>query len=80
MNLWGKGSGFFRAPCVTLREETEWVEAGWNTLVGCDPERILQVGLGAKPGAESVWPYGDGRAAERIISALGRGLCLGVAT
>ncbi len=31
-------------PCVTLREETEWVETlegGWNRLAGADPERIV---------------------------------------
>jgi len=31
-------------PCVTLREETEWVEtveSGWNVLAGVETERIL---------------------------------------
>jgi UDP-GlcNAc3NAcA epimerase len=30
-------------PCVTLRDETEWVETterGWNRVVGADPDRI----------------------------------------
>ena len=30
-------------PCITLRDETEWVETterGWNTIVGADPDRI----------------------------------------
>lgn len=65
-----KEAFFFRVPCVTLREETEWVEtveAGWNVLVGWDPGRITQAALEAWPGVESAWPYGDGRAAERIV-------------
>ena len=61
---------------MTLREETEWVETvetGWNTLVGCDPERMVRAALEAHPGIESVWPYGDGQAAERIMDLLARG-------
>lgn len=68
-----KEAFFFRVPCVTLREETEWVETvetGWNTLVGSNPERITQAALEARPGIESAWPYGDGRAAERIVQIL----------
>lgn len=64
---------FFRVPCVTLREGTEWVEtveAGWNVLVGCKPERIVQMALEARTGVESTWPYGDGRAGERIVRFL----------
>jgi UDP-N-acetylglucosamine 2-epimerase len=68
-----KEAFFFRVPCVTLREETEWVETvetGWNTLVGCDPKRMVQAASEARPGIESVWPYGDGQAAEKIVSAI----------
>ncbi|QAA76350.1 MAG: UDP-N-acetylglucosamine 2-epimerase (non-hydrolyzing) [Candidatus Bipolaricaulis sibiricus] len=68
-----KEAFFFRVPCVTLREETEWVEtveAGWNVLVGCDPERIVHAALEAQPGKECAWPYGDGQAAERIMNGI----------
>jgi UDP-N-acetylglucosamine 2-epimerase (non-hydrolysing) len=60
-------------PCVTLRDETEWVEtveAGWNILVGADSEAMHRAldrrfELTGKP-----QPYGDGNAAEAIVRAL----------
>ena len=63
--------------CLTLGEETEWVEAGWNALVGCDPDCIRQAAL--NPPSLSLTPvsltptsspYGEGRAAERIVLVL----------
>jgi UDP-N-acetylglucosamine 2-epimerase len=65
-----KEAFFFRVPCVTLREETEWVEtveAGWNVLAGWKPERIVHAVKRARPPSGSAAPYGDGRAAERIV-------------
>jgi UDP-N-acetylglucosamine 2-epimerase len=64
---------FFRIPCLTLREETEWVEtveAGWNVLVGCNRERIVEAVHEARLGRTNEIPYGDGRAAEKIIGIL----------
>lgn len=54
--------------CITLREETEWVETvetGWNTVVGADPDRFAEAIERPPP---SVRPpiFGDGRAAGRI--------------
>jgi len=75
-----KEAFFFRVPCVTLREETEWVEtveAGWNTLGGCDPDRILQAlsSFSHAPSSSCTsvsdfWPYGDGKAEERIVKSI----------
>ncbi len=60
-------------PCVTLRDETEWVEtveAGWNVLVGADMARIVQAVRSFTPPAARPALYGDGRAAERIATVL----------
>ena len=59
-------------PCITLRDETEWVEtvdAGWNVLAGANTHRILAV-YQIKPPKERKTLYGDGRAAERCVAIL----------
>jgi UDP-GlcNAc3NAcA epimerase len=67
-----KEAYFHRVPCITLRDETEWVEtieAGWNQLAGADPSRILRAAAAAKPGL-NIDEYGDGRAADEVVSLL----------
>lgn len=74
-----KEAFFYKVPCVTLRDETEWVElveAGWNRLVTpVDADAVRQTiesALG-KQGAD-VQPYGVGDAARRIVTNLANGL------
>jgi UDP-N-acetylglucosamine 2-epimerase (non-hydrolysing) len=67
-------------PVLVLRQVTErpeGVEAGTVRLVGSDPERIrseasrlLDDPLAHAAMARAVNPYGDGRAAERIVKAI----------
>ena len=60
-------------PCVTLRDETEWVEtvqAGWNRLVGADRERILAAAKEFVPPGKRPGLYGDGNTAQRCVELL----------
>ena len=70
-----KEAYFFGVPCVTLREETEWVElleAGWNTLAPpTSPSAIARaISERLDTRGRSVLLYGDGGAAARIVSEL----------
>ena len=69
-----KEAYFFEVPCVTLRPETEWtetVEAGWNVVAGTDPANIRRVIKSTQwPSTKPPRVFGDGRAADLIVSAL----------
>jgi len=65
-----KEAYFFGVPCITLRDETEWVETietGWNRLTGADPDRIIEAVKSPKPSGERPQLFGDGKAAEKIV-------------
>lgn len=68
-----KEAYWFGVPCVTLRDETEWletVESGWNVLVGSNYDRIINAVQKAHPGQQIQGAYGKGRAAEQIATLI----------
>lgn len=68
-----KEAYFFKKPCITMRDQTEWVEtveAGWNVIVGADKERICEAVRSFKVPQE--WPglYGNGDAGRKILGVI----------
>lgn len=76
-----KEAFFYQVPCVTLRDETEWVElvdAGWNRLVPPLSSEAVADAVMAAMGQKGlgVKPYGEGDAAMRIVQKLVGELCV----
>jgi UDP-GlcNAc3NAcA epimerase len=71
-----KEAFFYGVPCVTMRDDTEWVETvelGWNKLVGASAADIESAvaGFASHPPERSdALPYGDGDAAGKIVERL----------
>jgi UDP-GlcNAc3NAcA epimerase len=68
-----KEAYWLAVPCITLRDETEWVETvetGWNLLTGSDAERIIEAVYSFCPNSAQQVLYGDGKASNRIISLI----------
>jgi len=64
---------YLGVPCVTLREETEWMETvsvGWNQLVGVDPTKILAAWNSSDTPDERPPIHGDGHAGDKIVQCL----------
>lgn len=74
-----KEAYFFKKPCVTLRDETEWIElieAGANILVGADREKIISTyrSVQSRFTPKTFKPdlYGTGLASQQIVEYLCR--------
>lgn len=71
-----KEAYFFSKPCITMRDETEWVELvenGFNTLAGADTDKIISIVNAIDENKNidfSMRLYGNGDAGEKIVEKL----------
>jgi UDP-GlcNAc3NAcA epimerase len=68
-----KEAFFLAKPCITMRDETEWVETvnnGWNVIVGADEAKIKDAILNFNPSNERLDYFGNGNAAARMVEII----------
>jgi UDP-GlcNAc3NAcA epimerase len=72
-----KESLYFKTPCLTLREETEWketIEAGLNVLVGSNKNLIVDNAIKHHKIRipSNFFPYGKGNTADKIVKIISK--------
>ena len=68
-----KEAYMLQTPCVTMRDETEWVETvedGWNRLVGSDRNAIIEAAGNFKPVGVQRDVFGSGEASQKMIEEI----------
>lgn len=68
-----KEAYFLSVPCITLREETEWIETlknHCNQIVGTDPAKIVEAARSTASSGPWEVPFGNGQAADAILQLL----------
>lgn len=68
-----KEAYFMKKICITIRDETEWVEtveSGWNIIVGANKYKILEAITNTISGKKYTQLFGDGKAALKIIDII----------
>jgi UDP-N-acetylglucosamine 2-epimerase len=68
-----KEAYMLKVPCITMRDETEWVETvedGWNVLVGADKKKIVNAACSFDPHNEQREMFGKGDASQRIVEVI----------
>lgn len=68
-----KEAFFLGVPCITMRDETEWVETvenGWNCIVGANEVKIKDAILNFNPITERKDYFGQGDAVAKMIEII----------
>lgn len=70
-----KEAYFLKKPCITMRDETEWVETvqnGWNVIVGSDSNKIIDALENFNPTGTPASAFGNGDTSSIITGIIGK--------
>jgi len=68
-----KEAYFLNKYCVTMRDETEWIETlenDWNIIVGADKDKIINATMKKNSNSDRIDAFGNGNSAGKIIKFL----------
>ena len=68
-----KEAYFLKVPCISLRDETEWIEtvkSGWNVLVGANKQKIIDATQNIRSKGHYRNYFGDSNTSNKILKII----------